>query len=255
MPNGFQSTPPARGATTGFSRDKWLTLISIHAPREGGRPAGQIHDIHTAAQFQSTPPARGATAPSLPSMYASPISIHAPREGATTTEFITRRPFKHFNPRPPRGGRPIYPRRMDHHHYFNPRPPRGGRPYPAHSYARTWPFQSTPPARGATPVRVKCPAADAISIHAPREGGDDTRTGTTRPTVKISIHAPREGGDRACMARTGRPRKISIHAPREGGDSNGSLGSFLPHKFQSTPPARGATAKMHSFTCGSLTNK
>ena len=36
MPNGFQSTPPARGATTGFSRDKWLTLISIHAPREGG---------------------------------------------------------------------------------------------------------------------------------------------------------------------------------------------------------------------------
>ena len=58
-----------------------------------------------------------------------------------------------------------------------------------------------------------------ISIHAPREGGDDTRTGTTRPTVKISIHAPREGGDRACMARTGRPRKISIHAPREGGDS------------------------------------
>lgn len=25
--------------------------------------------------------------------------------------------------------------------------------------------------------------------------------------------------------------------------------------FQSTPPARGATAKMHSFTCGSLTNK
>ena len=26
-------------------------------------------------------------------------------------------------------------------------------------------------------------------------------------------------------------------------------------EFQSTPPARGATAKMHSFTCGSLTNK
>lgn len=25
--------------------------------------------------------------------------------------------------------------------------------------------------------------------------------------------------------------------------------------FQSTPPARGATAKMHSFICESLTNK
>lgn len=48
---------------------------------------------------------------------------------------------------------------------------------------------------------------------------------------------------------------ISIHAPREGGDYT------VPHmlrcfwQFQSTPPARGATAKMHSFTCGSLTNK
>ena len=48
---------------------------------------------------------------------------------------------------------------------------------------------------------------------------------------------------------------ISIHAPREGGDDQ--LGSFMGMVagFQSTPPARGATAKMHSFTCGSLTNK
>ena len=126
-------------------------------------------------------------------MYASPISIHAPREGATTTAFITRRPFKHFNPRPPRGGRPIYPRRMDHHHYFNPRPPRGGRPYPAHSYARTWPFQSTPPARGATPVRVKCPAADAISIHAPREGGDGGQKPADVPYPDFNPRPPRGG--------------------------------------------------------------
>lgn len=33
------------------------------------------------------------------------------------------------------------------------------------------------------------------------------------------------------------------------------LGNHTWIKFQSTPPARGATAKMHSFTCGSLTNK
>ena len=56
----FQSTPPARGATTPPPIYNANTSISIHAPREGGRR-------HTAATgrtsrlFQSTPPARGAT--------------------------------------------------------------------------------------------------------------------------------------------------------------------------------------------------
>ena len=48
---------------------------------------------------------------------------------------------------------------------------------------------------------------------------------------------------------------ISIHAPREGGDISGFATKGVGLLFQSTPPARGATAKMHSFTCGSLTNK
>ena len=34
---------------------------------------------------------------------------------------------------------------------------------------------------------------------------------------------------------------ISIHAPREGGDRLQILGYRPCHKFQSTPPARGAT--------------
>ena len=36
----------------------------------------------------------------------------------------------------------------------------------------------------------------AISIHAPREGGDDG-SGNGLGIGKISIHAPREGGDKA----------------------------------------------------------
>ena len=56
-----------------------------------------------------------------------------------------------------------------------------------------------------------------ISIHAPREGGDDDLHGQLRRAV-ISIHAPREGGD---LGGKGQPlrKNISIHAPREGGDS------------------------------------
>ena len=70
----------------------------------------------------------------------------------------------------------------------------------------------------------------------------------------ISIHAPREGGDpQGLLAYV--EIAISIHAPREGGDPTVRCGGGGDYIFQSTPPARGATAKMHSFTCGSLTNK
>ena len=56
-----------------------------------------------------------------------------------------------------------------------------------------------------------------ISIHAPREGGDEAMKAGRRGYTIISIHAPREGGD----FRVGNLIAgfvISIHAPREGGD-------------------------------------
>ena len=58
-----------------------------------------------------------------------------------------------------------------------------------------------------------------ISIHAPREGGDQCDPAGRSPLVDISIHAPREGGD---LLRSYGPLEhpISIHAPREGGDIN-----------------------------------
>ena len=93
-----------------------------------------------------------------------------------------------------------------------------------------------------------------ISIHAPREGGD-TAIQAIVYYQKISIHAPREGGDVVGVGVILLGLDISIHAPREGGDFSLFSASRLSLIFQSTPPARGATAKMHSFTCGSLTNK
>ena len=102
----------------------------------------------------------------------------------------------------------------------------------------TMPFQSTPPARGATARVRSLMELMRISIHAPREGGDYVFAASNK-TAAISIHAPREGGDctgryiaRPCRHFNPRPREggdaltgasrytshISIHAPREGGD-------------------------------------
>ena len=103
--------------------------------------------------------------------------------------------------------------------YFNPRPPRGGRPY-----------SGIPP--------TKCDTS--ISIHAPREGGDD-RLISGFWMMTISIHAPREGGDYVALMEIG-SIIISIHAPREGGDARYRSYKLQYLKFQSTPPARGATS-------------
>ena len=59
--------------------------------------------------------------------------------------------------------------------------------------------------------------------------------------MAISIHAPREGGDARRFSRR-MWRDISIHAPREGGDVRIASGSWGWWSFQSTPPARGATS-------------
>ena len=55
-------------------------------------------------------------------------------------------------------------------------------------------FQSTPPARGGDQGHGGDRDAGAISIHAPREGGDNPLN-LQELLNSISIHAPREGGD------------------------------------------------------------
>ena len=57
----------------------------------------------------------------------------------------------------------------------------------------------------------------------------------------ISIHAPRVGGDIGPM-EFWRTADISIHAPRVGGDVCEILGRGLDALFQSTPPVWGATS-------------
>ena len=147
--NLFQSTPPARGATNTDKKERLISDISIHAPREGG-DLGLVRKAESMRRFQSTPPARGATWTARP-----------------TTTLIC-----YFNPRPPRGGRLYKLAGFNTQKDFNPRPPRGGRRV-YHNLAPLTPgFQSTPPARGATEDWTDSAHSEGISIHAPREGGD-----------------------------------------------------------------------------------
>ena len=151
QPRTFQSTLPARGATSVRAFFEWLHRISIHAPRTGSdingfdaettgfyfnprsphgeRPKRLDDSCIQRRAFQSTLPARGATG-----------KVHA--------RYIARR---NFNPRSPHGERPAGAGRNDKDcrisihaprtgsddevalmleqiHHFNPRSPHGERP-------------------------------------------------------------------------------------------------------------------------------
>ena len=71
---------PREGGDPHIRRRTSLHSISIHAPREGG-DREKMQQAREAFEFQSTPPARGATQPTEAELAAAGISIHAPREG------------------------------------------------------------------------------------------------------------------------------------------------------------------------------
>ena len=152
MSGYFNPRPPRGGATADSS--SLLGMVVVFQSTPPARGATSLFKVGKTsnALFQSTPPARGATAPLHHGHAALGISIHAPREGGR----------QHGWPKSRRQAN------------FNPRPPRGGRRYCILSCGRFMlPFQSTPPARGATPAFRPKGQTGGISIHAPREGGDN----------------------------------------------------------------------------------
>ena len=152
IPQSFQSTLPAGGATAHPLTVAPYWPISIHAPR-GGSDGAAMSWRRTARTFQSTLPAGGATS-ALPVPRSTPcISIHAPRGGSDP------------RPPPPSAAPP----------HFNPRSPRGERLIDRDYEGNEYKFQSTLPAGGATPGRNPGTGRTGISIHAPRGGSDKSR--------------------------------------------------------------------------------
>ena len=173
-----------------------VAVVSDFNPRS---PHGERQDIaheKTAPTlFQSTLPARGATQVHGRDSHLGRISIHAPRTGSDITAAGQSAMGNHFNPRSPHGERRLTLARM----------------------LALLTFQSTLPARGATPPTCKKTEKKLFQSTLPARGA------TTR---------------RGCVRRRGR---ISIHAPRTGSDQAAGITPRRPDLFQSTLPARGAT--------------
>ena len=219
MVRGFQSTPPAWGATLIGSAVAEAWACFNPRPPRGGRPCKLKNNRH---RF---------------------VSIHAPRVGGDFSfAFLISAP-PGFNPRPPRGGRPHRARSPRQTKQFQSTPPAWGATGKLLGYGVSAMFQSTPPAWGATRA-LHDEVCEGIRFNPrPPRGGRHADGHQYGYCDGVSIHAPRVGGDTGDALMPLPLSSVSIHAPRVGGDKWSLWQIPAPYAFQSTPPAWGATIK------------
>ncbi len=124
--------------------------------------------------------------------------------------------------------------------YFNPRPPHGERPANTGYAASYTVFQSTLPARGATPHWISSFSSNTrFQSTLPAWGA--TRTLDLQVTeLKFQSTLPAWGATTVKLS-TLYGVEISIHAPRMGSDCFSLITAPQHQRFQSTLPAWGAT--------------
>ena len=146
--SGFQSTPPARGATTA-SGNQMIRIRFQSTPPARGATADVLVRRGKALYFNPRPPRGGRPGLRQKRSPSAPISIHAPREGGDSFP-----PSAVFSPVA-----------------FQSTPPReGGDHRRVHPLALRI-LQSTPPREGGDALPL--PIVDRLrtSIHAPPRGG------------------------------------------------------------------------------------
>ncbi len=192
------------------------------------------------------------------------ISIHASLAGGDLFGLANAFPIPNFQSTPPSREATIsrastQPRRVN----FNPRLPRGRRRSACPDWSRCRPFQSTPPSREATTHSSTCarksrfqstpPSREATQriqhnlLNRAFQSTPPSREATRKNThinvcCPISIHASLAGGDKSSSGHVLVFDSISIHASLAGGDDLRRGLYRRPHRFQSTPPSREATA-------------
>ena len=237
----FQSTPPARGATSKcFISNASMVFQSTPPARGATGMDEELAKIN--ARFQSTPPARGATE-ELPcnvgvgqNFNPRPprggrldvdgdivaeigISIHAPREGGDRNAWYYIDRSKKFQSTPPA---------------------RGATARRTHPHAQFSAFQSTPPARGATGLLLVCVEDhQRFQSTPPARGATDALKQKAGCHIAISIHAPREGGDQSYFSRDPKESLFQSTPPARGATLSQSAAHIAKNNFNPRPPRGG----------------
>ncbi len=173
---------------------------------------------HTSRSFQSTPPARGATGRVYEwTKHSRQFQSTPPARGATR-QCHGRGLHQCFNPRPPQGERLIGCVGVVVATNVSIHAPRKGSDLAMHLQATLLlSFQSTPPARGATPAALSVSKVMAFQSTPPARGATYIRSARLAFDTMFQSTPPARGA------------------------TSGAGGVETFPGFQSTPPARGAT--------------
>ncbi len=169
---------------------------------------------------------------------------------------------------PARGATPLFFQHLHRHRDFNPRSPHGERPNYVLTLVEACAFQSTLPARGATllegnpgkqklfqstlPARGATLAADVegfanlISIHAPRTGSDVFADAHGRITAHFNPRSP-HGERHGVLGYSPIAFEFQSTLPARGATAASTVSTSVTRTFQSTLPARGATGGIQHF--------
>ena len=156
-------------------------------------------------------------------MQATKISIHAPREGGDIDSSRTREENSDFNPRPPRGGRPIDTHEQCGQDLFQSTPPaRGATQHINDMYQYQQYFNPRPPRGGRRSKKYFKKKEKHFNPRPPRGGRLQRTTGEFEGVLQTFQSTPPARGATGIVINPDYKISISIHAPREGGDSKGS---------------------------------
>ena len=213
----FQFTHPGRGATI-TAVNLLSHLVGFNSRTPGGVRPNRPHSLTVAIRFQFTHPGRGATQMPRQKRELTAVSIHAPREGCDNTTRPVHACTASFNSRTPGGVRRDLTPTSGGPRRFNSRTPGGVRL--VCSQPLSWPsvFQFTHPGRGATLAKRPTQQIHDVSIHAPREGCDQSGQLAGREFEVFQFTHPGRGA------------------------TSSSRPSIVAWQFQFTHPGRGATA-------------
>ena len=167
-------------------------LVSIHAPREGCDSLVTLVYFPTCVSIHAPREGCDEDYRNYTINFLN-VSIHAPREGCDARILSNEIPAYEFQfTHPGRGATRGCRLRALPLLRFNSRTPGGVRLFSVHSFISVLMFQFTHPGRGATPCRVHGDATCSVSIHAPREGCDDTAS-TRNIGIRISFQFTHPG--------------------------------------------------------------
>ena len=262
LTNIFQSTLPARGATTARQHPDSRMAISIHAPRTGSDNSIRTENIQTALHFNPRSPhgeRRGCPTvccdrkkhfnPRSPhgerlsffdfTRVALYISIHAPRTGSDGNSYCQIPEYANFNPRSPHGERHCESCNQPCLTTFQSTLPARGATFAVPKNVRRSKFQSTLPARGATCI-AEWRITHVAHFNPRSPHGERLRQAVGYIRRQISIHAPRTGSDAKGQVYPNRQAYFNPRSPH-GERLDGTIATATADVFQSTLPARGAT--------------